>query len=130
MDNEVNVTPETGERTFTQEDVNRIVGERLAKEKGKSDAELAEREQGIQQRELLLTARERLAEAELPAALLDALNMSTKEALDNSLAVIKQEFEKIKPKTVHYREGNGFVTGIRDSCYDAQEVRSTMGLKT
>ena len=36
----------TGEKTFTQEDVNRIVGEGLAKEKAKNsgEADLAKRE--------------------------------------------------------------------------------------
>lgn len=43
-----------GETTFTQEQVNKIVSDRLAREKVKSEAALAEREQQLAQRELLL----------------------------------------------------------------------------
>lgn len=55
---------ETGEKTFTQEDVNRIVQERLAKEKSKNngDADFAKREQELAQRELHMSAKEMLSE--------------------------------------------------------------------
>ena len=57
----------TGEKTFTQEDVNRIVGERLAKEKAKNsgEADLAKREQELAQRELHMTAKELLSTARM-----------------------------------------------------------------
>lgn len=65
-----------GAKTFSQDDVNRIVGERLAKEKAKGEAAIAEREQQLAQRELLLTAKEKLTENGLPVELVDALNVS------------------------------------------------------
>lgn len=68
---------ENGGKTFTQEQVNAIIGERLAKEKSKADAALAEKEQQLAQRELTLTAKERLNEMDLPIELLDALNISS-----------------------------------------------------
>ena len=48
-----NTNPESGAgaKTFSQDDVNRIVGERLAAEKRKGEAALAEREQQLAQRE-------------------------------------------------------------------------------
>ena len=64
--------PETGEKTFTQEQVNAIIGERLAKEKTRADTALAEREQQIAQRELLLEAKEKMNEMGLPVELLDS----------------------------------------------------------
>ena len=85
-----------GEKTFSQEDVNRIVGERLAKEKAKGEAVLAEREQQLAQRELLLTAKEKINEMGLPAELVDALNMSSPEALEKALSTVKTVLDKYK----------------------------------
>lgn len=85
-----------GEKTFSQEDVNRIVGERLAKEKAKGEAVLAEREQQLAQRELLLTAKEKINEMGLPAELVDALNVSSPEALEKALSTVKTVLDKYK----------------------------------
>ena len=85
-----------GEKTFSQEDVNRIVGERLAKDKAKGEAALAEREQQLAQRELLLTAKEKLTENGLPVELVDALNVSSPEALEKALSTVKTVLDKYK----------------------------------
>lgn len=85
-----------GEKTFSQEDVNRIVGERLAKERAKGEAALAEREQQLAQRELLLTAKEKLTENGLPVELVDALNASSPEALEKALSIVKTVMDKHK----------------------------------
>lgn len=92
-----NLNPDgAGEKTFSQEDVNRIVGERLAKEKAKGEAALAEREQQLAQRELLLTAKEKISEMGLPAELVDALNVSSPEALEKALSIVKTVMDKHK----------------------------------
>ena len=103
-----NTNPESGagEKTFSQDDVNRIVGERLAAEKRKGEAALAEREQQLAQRELLLTAKEKLTESGLPVELLDALNVSSPEAMDKAITTLKGVIDKIKaeapkPFTIH-----------------------------
>lgn len=85
-----------GEKTFSQDDVNRIVGERLAKERAKGEAALAEKEQQLAQRELLLTAKEKINEMGLPAELVDALNMSSPEALEKALSTVKTVLDKYK----------------------------------
>lgn len=85
-----------GVKTFSQDDVNRIVGERLAKEKAKGEAALAEREQQLAQRELLLTAKEKLTENGLPVELVDALNVSSPEALEKALSIVKTVMDKHK----------------------------------
>lgn len=100
-----NTNPESGAgaKTFSQDDVNRIVGERLAAEKRKGEAALAEREQQLAQRELLLTAKEKLTESGLPVELLDALNVSSPEAMDKAITTLKGVIDKIKedrPKPV------------------------------
>ena len=93
-----NTNPESGagEKTFSQDDVNRIVGERLAKEKAKGEAALAEREQQLAQRELLLTAKEKMTDQGIPLELLDALNMSSPEALEKSLNIVSTVLNKLK----------------------------------
>ena len=86
------------ERTFTQEDVNRIVQERLAKEKSRSTGntgdELDKRAADLDLRERKLTAREKLQENGLPDYLVDALNMETDETFQKSMeAVLKMKGE-------------------------------------
>ena len=57
---------ETGERTFTQDDVNRIVQDRLAKDREKASKELNEREQELAQREFRLNSRQKLIDKGYP----------------------------------------------------------------
>ncbi len=79
----------TGDRTFTQEDVNRIVSERLAKERAKSDSLLAEREKALEQREFLLNATQRLRDTGLPVALLHSLNTQTQQDFDAAVTAVR-----------------------------------------
>lgn len=72
-------------KTFSQEDVNRIVGERLAKEKAKNESDWQQREQDLQRRELQMTAKEYLSEKNIPVELLDALNYTDEETLQKSV---------------------------------------------
>lgn len=90
------IDPEAGEKTFTQEQVNAIIGERLAKEKSKADTALAEREQqfaerekALANREALLDLKEKLREKGLPDELLPVLNVSDPNALDVALDALQ-----------------------------------------
>lgn len=78
----------TGERTFSQEDVNRIVQDRLAKDRAKSSEEITKREQELLQREFRLNSRQKLIDRGYPENILDALNCSSEEAFDNALDII------------------------------------------
>ena len=71
-----------GGRTFTQDDVNRIVSERLAHEREKlqASAKDTEREKALAAREARLDCREYLDAQGYPAALLDVLDGSAREA--------------------------------------------------
>lgn len=64
----------SGEKLFTQEDVNRIVSERLARERAAKPAPDAEREQALNAREAKLSCREYIAEKKYPAELLEVLD--------------------------------------------------------
>ena len=133
--NTMNNNPANGERTFTQEEVNRIVSKRLNKEKTKGDAALAEREQQFAEREKALANREalfdlkdQLKEMGLPKELLPVLNVQDKEALKTALDALKEYIDEKKPKR-HYienklPEGIGYHEPNPD-----REFRKAMGLR-
>lgn len=77
-----------GEKTFTQDDVNRIVQDRLAKDRAKSSEEITKREQELLQREFRLDSRQKLIDRGYPENILDALNCSSAEAFDKALDII------------------------------------------
>ena len=79
-------------KTFTQDDVNRIVQERLAKEKGKGTEELDRRSAELDKREFNLKARETLSSKGYSADLLDALNCESEETFNKSLETIERLF--------------------------------------
>lgn len=128
----------TGEKTFTQEDVNRIVGERLAKEKAKNstDADFEKREQELARRELRLNAKELLSEKGLPAQLLDALNCADKETMEKSISTIENIFNEYKANATGNIQFKGFQPGMSAQTPDAKagaedlEIRKAMGLRT
>jgi len=127
----------TGEKTFTQEDVNRIVGERLAKEKAKNsgEADLAKREQELAQRELHMSAKELLSEKGLPVQLFDALNCTDKEAMEKSIGTIEKIFNEYKANATKQHIFKGFQPGASGKVSGAgaaedAELRKAMGLRT
>ena len=86
---------ETG-KLFTQEDVNRIVSERLGKERDKAkkeqDAAFAEREKAISAREMRMTALEKLNSMGLPVELAEAINCSDEKAIDKSIEILAKNY--------------------------------------
>lgn len=106
MDQNMNNNPTNGERTFTQEEVNRIVSDRLSKERAKGESSFAEREQQFAEREkqlanreALLDLKDQLKEMGLPAELLPVLNVQDREALNKALEAMKTYIdEKSKDK--------------------------------
>ena len=84
-----------GQKTFTQDDVNRIVQDRLSKDRERASKELGEREQEIARRELRLNSREKLISRGYPEDILDALNLSDEKAFDKALDLLD---EYIKPR--------------------------------
>lgn len=121
-------TEGTTERTFTQDDVNRIVQERLAKEKGKGNEELDKRAAELDKRERRMNAIDELRKNSLPEYLVDALNMETEEAFQQSMEAIKKmKGESIKSTGQVIGRGNpiGVVTkGTQDDA-----IRDAFGLK-
>lgn len=123
-----NSTQQGGTRTFSQDDVNRIVSERLSKEKAKNEAEHVKKEQELAQRELVLTAKELLSNKDLPPELYEAINCSSKEVLERSIDIIHTAFSKRRPFKM-----KGAVPGESgredgDEAVDNAHIRKAMGL--
>lgn len=75
-------------KTFTQEQVNAIVSDRLARDRQKQGEELSKREQELNNREFRLNSRQKLIDRGYPENIMDALNCSSTEAFDKALDII------------------------------------------
>ena len=87
-----------GGKTFTQEDVNRIVSERLARDRADratAPSPADEREQALKAREARLDCRDFLSGKQLPAALLDVLDCSDVEKFKTAVGVMVDKFPAI-----------------------------------
>ena len=82
-----------GSKTFTQEEVNRIVSERLAREREKPVDE--EREKQLKAREARLDCRDYLDSKKYPAKLLDLLDSSDVERFKTAVDAIVEGFPSI-----------------------------------
>lgn len=114
-------------RTFTQDDVNRIVQERVAKEKGKNSEELDKRAAELDLRERKMNAVQTLRDNGLPDYLVDALNMETDETFQKSMEAIK----KMKGETAARQPqiiGKGNPIGSVKKGDSNSDLRSAFGL--
>lgn len=124
-----------GQKTFTQDDVNRIVQDRLAKDRAKASEEMSKKEQELEQREFKLNSRQKLIDRGYPDSLLDALNCSSKEtfekALDTIDNLITERTAQINKQTKE-PEVKGFVAvGAPNDAqmnYKDDPIRKAMGL--
>lgn len=114
---------QSGERTFTQEDVNRIVQERLARVKTSNEPD--DREVELQMRENALYAREKVAEFGLPKELTDEFKGMDKATVDKCIKIIAP-FAKKASEPILNAVGptNGGDPATSDSA-----IRAAMGLK-
>lgn len=124
-----------GEKTFTQEDVNRIVGERLAKEKAKNSGEVdfAKREQELARRELHMTAKELLSEKGLPVQIVDALNCADEETMKKSIETFEKVFADYKANATQVKFKGcrpGASLAPSSELAGDMELRKAMGLRT
>lgn len=86
------------ERTFTQEEVNKIVQDRLAREREKEKAAAGqsnfdEREKELERRELAMTAKELLYTKGLPKEFADVIYFTDRESLEKAIEVLERHYE-------------------------------------
>lgn len=85
------------QKTFTQDDVNRIVQDRLAKDRAKASEEMSKKEQELAQREFRLNSRQKLIDRGYSESLMDALNCSSEEAFNKALDIIDSLIKERTP---------------------------------
>ena len=135
-----NATPaETGgEKTFTQEDVNRIVQERLAKDRAKASEDINKREKELADREFRLNSRQKLIDRGYPESIMDALNCSSEEAFNKSLdaldSLLKErgstaEDKRIRDNTAVFAKFTAPVSSHGGGSQSRDPIREAMGLK-
>lgn len=133
--NQVGTAPENqqADKTFTQEEVNNIVSDRLKRERDKMGKEqeekLNERERAIAARELRMTATEKLADAGLPKTLVDALNCSDEETMNKSIEIISKAFQNQGNMSNEKPQGKVSYTPRGAHGYAAPDFRHAMGIK-
>lgn len=126
MDNTANGGENTG-KTFTQEEVNQIVSNRLKEEREKlkkeQDAAFADREKAINAREMRMTVAEELHKKGLPSSLVDAINCTDKDTMNKSIEILMQTYKSNvqEPQRTPYVPQNGAET-------HSDPVRGAMGL--
>ena len=110
----------TGGKTFTQEEVNRIVSDRLAREREKQPKD-DEREQALKAREARLDCRDYLDSKKYPAALLDVLDSSDVEKFKAAADALVGKFPSVASQEVPppYAAGTGTGSFHPDMIADA-----------
>lgn len=111
-------------KTFTQEEVNKIVSDRLAKERAKQEQpqadpaaeQLAQREKDLSARESRMTCTEYIKEKGLDAALMDIFDTGDAEVFKanvGKLLALYPTIDPAKPKPPYFTMGSsgGTVTG-------------------
>lgn len=122
------------EKTFTQEELNAIIQQRLAREKEKSESELTAafrtKEAELNQRELQLTLRERMAARGLPGELAGILKVTDEAEIENTIGILMKYTGKKEEKTEESMIGFtqiGAKPGPKENGPDP--FRKVMGLK-
>lgn len=108
-------------KTFTQEEVNRIVQERLAR--AKAGNEPSDKELELQQREAAIYAREQIVEKGLPVDLYNSLKGLDKETVDKCIQIVAPYIKKASEPILN---AVGPTSNV-DAGSDA--IRKAMGLK-
>lgn len=106
-------------KTFSQDEVNAIIKDRLAKEKDKAQKQFEALTKDLARKELDFTAKELLSSKGIPADILGALKYDDEETLKASVAIVEKLF---KPTAPDYKPAAG---GAPDP---NQQIREAMGL--
>ena len=87
---ENNNTVNQQEKTFTQDELNAIIGKRLSEQKQQQESELTKREEELKKREMNIRANELLMEKGLPKSLGAVLKYDTEEELIKAIEILEQ----------------------------------------
>lgn len=116
------------DKTFTQEEVNTIIQDRLAKEKAKYEKQLADVQTDIQQREKRLEAREKLQEKGLPLELVDLIKLDSDESFNTSLSLLEKTYKTRVSEEQAFQGKSGYEPAAGGKPSPDIEIRHAMGL--
>lgn len=113
--------PKKKEKKYTDDDVDRIVSKKIARERERLQklfneeqevSEIEQREQKVFMREMKADARDMLIERGLPALLADVLNYESKEDMTSSIEDVENVFREAVEREVKLRmKGSTPITG-------------------
>ena len=116
-------------KTFTQEEVNTIVQDRLAKEKAKYEKQLEDMQTDVSRREKRLDAQEKLKEKGLPAELVDLVNLDDEKLFNTSLELIERTYKQQQPQPQGEETHKSVPYAPRDGgAHHEDPIRKAMGL--
>lgn len=102
-------------KLFTQEEVNRIVSERLARERTKTESSPTpeeQREVELNARENKVTCKEYLQEKDYPSKLIEVFPTNNAEEFKSSVEKLIELFPEVKPVRTERLEGPGYTKGL------------------
>ena len=119
-------------KTFTQEEVNAIIQERLAKEKAKYEKQIADMQADIKHREKRLEAVGKLKEKGIPEELVDLVKLDDDKAFNASMELLERTYKQNQPGTSNEGDGHASQKGYKPRggtavCDDP--IREAMGLE-
>lgn len=128
MENNNMTANQQEERTFSQSELNAIIGKRLSEQKQQQESELAKREQELKEKEFRFNSRQKLIERGYPEDLLDILNCGDEASLDKSLSVIDKIIgeRSTAPSDIRITSLKGMDHVQRN--FKDENIRSAMGL--
>lgn len=109
-------------KTFTQEEVNSIIQDRLAKEKAKHEKQISDLQININRREKRLYVTEQLKQKGIPEELVDLVNLEDDESISNSITLLEKTY-----KQQHGTE-NKVYNPAGGNTYQEDPIRRAMGL--
>lgn len=120
------------DKAFTQEEVNTIVQDRLAKEKAKFDKQINDMQEDIRRREKRLEAREKLQEKGLPAELIELVKLDDDESFNTSLGILEKAYKTKVPQLDDDKQQTGGAGGYSPAGGSGPnpnaDIRKAMGL--
>lgn len=120
------------DKTFTQEEVNNIVQDRLAKEKAKYEKQLSEVQADVARREKLLDARQKLQEKGLPSELAELVKLDDDNSFNTSLELIEKTYNNQQKPDALKQGVTGAVTNynpVSGGAVHNDPIRAAMGLR-
>lgn len=117
------------DKTFTQEEVNTIVQDRLAKEKAKYEKQLADVQADVSRREKRLQAREELSKRGLPDELVDLVKLDNDDELNTSLELLEKTYKQSSQGHEKAGAAASHYVPVSGEAHRDDPIREAMGLR-